>query len=74
MVQLAEIRGLQRILVLSLAAAAPYPNILRGLQIQRDPFHSGKLAPQPPDHLIRAHLAFGKRLEGHEETAIVARG
>ena len=66
-----EIGGLQRVLILGTAEAATDPDVLNGLQIQRDSRHRRQFSAQTGDDRIGAHFADAERLERDEHASVI---
>ena len=67
-VELAEIRALQRVLVLRIAHAPADPHVLHRLEEEGRPRHVGELPAQALDHEVDRDLPLAPRLE-HDEHA-----
>ena len=67
-VEIVDILGLQRVLILRVALAAAGAQILDGGEIKAAAGDLGELRPQPRDHLIDAD-ALRQRLERNEHVA-----
>ena len=66
MIEIVEIIGLQRVLILSAAEAAADAEVLDGLQVERSAGNLGGLRANARDDLIGAEFAFVERLELRE--------
>ena len=74
MIQIVQVGGGERVLVLGLAQAAAHADVLHRLKEQRDPFEPGQLAAQPVDDLVHADLALPEGFQRDEHASIVNGG